>query len=272
MTVSAQGADHYAWQLGTSAQPLLVSTASVFGGSLLSVPLANGQYYLNVRGEDASNNLVAFASFGPVLVQQTPPVVPALSAQMSATDATPVAPGKPIYDPTPRFTWTVPTDSAPIAGYSFAVLSSAAEDPPETINTTINFRDFSFSATGTNFVKVRALDVAGNWGPSTTFQFSYTSIPSTTQATPKNNYFNPAQGGSMVVNVQSSQAGRILVALYTLRGREVAVLADGNYPGGAYNFPWYGKNKNGATVATGVYVVHIEAPGYKTDYKCAVVK
>jgi hypothetical protein len=63
------------------------------------------------------------------------------------------------------------------------------------------------------------------------------------------------------------QAGAVRVAVYDLLGREVAVLADGRYPAGRHEV-----SLDGARLASGVYVVVLEADGARTTRKVTLLR
>ena len=93
------------------------------------------------------------------------------------------------------------------------------------------------------------------------------------------NSFNP--GGGEVVPVQFSllQPGHAWVRVYTLQGDFVASLFEEDVDKATADEPylsqkkvWDGKNAEGQTVASGVYLVHLEAPGYRANARVAVIK
>lgn len=87
------------------------------------------------------------------------------------------------------------------------------------------------------------------------------------------NKFNPLQGERMKVYYRLSSAGAVKVALYTLDGALVTTLV--NNPAqaaGTYSLTWDGRNDLFETVASGIYLVHIQGPGFKTTKKVCVIK
>jgi hypothetical protein len=53
----------------------------------------------------------------------------------------------------------------------------------------------------------------------------------------------------------------VRLALYDVRGREVARLVDGETPAGAHARSWNGRDFAGRTVPGGVYFARLIAPG-----------
>jgi hypothetical protein len=97
------------------------------------------------------------------------------------------------------------------------------------------------------------------------------------------NSFNPnsSDPSQNAVPVQYSllQPGHAWVKIYTLQGEYVATLFDENVPQASAQNPylsaktsWNGKNVAGQVVASGVYLIHLEAPGYRADARVAVIK
>jgi hypothetical protein len=195
-----------------------------------------------------------------------------IQAQQSGTDITPILSGQTAADPTPYFYWSTPSSSAPIVGYNFSVFTSASQTPPQAVTTATQYQTYAFTSSGQYYVDVSAEDQAGNWSAPVQFQYVYNGPPGATSAVPENNDFNPLRGESMTVAVQLAQAGNLKITLFTLRGEQVTVLTNGALSPGSYNFPWTGRSSSGQLVATGVYVILVEAPGYKKYFKCLVAK
>lgn len=63
------------------------------------------------------------------------------------------------------------------------------------------------------------------------------------------NPFNP----ETVVPFALPEAGDVHLAVYSLLGQEIAVLAEGRRPAGFYRVKWDGKDSNGQAVGSGVY-------------------
>lgn len=86
------------------------------------------------------------------------------------------------------------------------------------------------------------------------------------------NVFRPALGQSAALTITIFEAGRVTVRLYTLDGRLVRTLVDGDLPSGATLIPWDGSNDDGRTVATGAYFVECKGPRLSVRRKIAVIK
>jgi len=66
---------------------------------------------------------------------------------------------------------------------------------------------------------------------------------------------------------------KVNLKIYNLMGELVKVLVDDeNREPNLYEEPWSGKNDNGSTVASGIYLVHIEVGGENATEKICVVK
>lgn len=272
---NAQGAVNYYYQV--TATPNYSPTAGdpQFDGSSLLVTLPAGIVYFHVTGLNGGGTPIGTAHFGPLYIDIGSPSVPALSAQKSSLDPTPVLDGGTVFSQSPRFTWSVPSvgpSNAPIVGYSFAISTNAADVPPESVNTTLTFADHTFTTTGRYYPKVRALNLAGTWGAASGMTIDFTTIPSVDAIVIRKNYFNPTRGECVQAEIQAAASGRLRVQVFTPFGRLVSILADSNVPAGSYPLSWCGKNSAGEKVASGVYILHIEAPGEKRDVKVGLVK
>ena len=76
----------------------------------------------------------------------------------------------------------------------------------------------------------------------------------------------------MVVEVQSASSGHIKIELYNLLGQKVSTLADADATSGTYVYSWCGRNKANELVATGAYLLRVETPQEKKNFKAIVVK
>jgi choice-of-anchor C domain-containing protein len=76
---------------------------------------------------------------------------------------------------------------------------------------------------------------------------------------------NPASGASRIAWSLPAEA-RARIAVYDVRGREVAVLADGVYGPGAHSARW-----DAADAAPGVYLLALESGGQRLTRRLAVV-
>jgi hypothetical protein len=64
----------------------------------------------------------------------------------------------------PSFTWTTPSDSSEIAGYSYELDHLGTSTPDTTIDTPENSKSYTNVADGEWWFHIRARDNAGNWG------------------------------------------------------------------------------------------------------------
>lgn len=276
ITLRGAGAPHYEWiffddQPATYITP---GTGQFWDGQRLTLSLvSDGTSYFHALARDSQNNTpFPQDDLGPFLLDTTQPTIAAVVAQSSATDSTPFASGTPSSASNPRFTWAAPASLSPIVGYSYAI-GPGNPAPGNVVITTDTFVDFLPPAFGSYTVNVKALDSAGNWGPVATFFFIYVKATPTASAfTPRGNVFNPKLGQSMTLNYALAQSGRVKAVLLTMQGEPVKTLVDADLPVGNYSTPWRGDNDGGRTVATGIYLLVIEAPGYRKTLKVAVIK
>jgi hypothetical protein len=87
-----------------------------------------------------------------------------------------------------------------------------------------------------------------------------------------NNIFNPKLGQKATVKYEVPSAGHVTIKLYTLGGALVSTLFDNDVPAGEGSVDWSGNNSAGNRVASGVYLVHMAAPGVDKTQKIVVVK
>ena len=87
-----------------------------------------------------------------------------------------------------------------------------------------------------------------------------------------NNVFNPLRGGKTTIRFDITSPGRVTMRLYTRTGRHIKTLIDTEQAAGKGAVDWFGRNFNGSTVASGIYLLTIEAPGIRETKKIAIVK
>ncbi len=82
------------------------------------------------------------------------------------------------------------------------------------------------------------------------------------------NPFNPSTSVRFVL----AEPGRVRIAVYDVRGRELAVLLDEDRPAGAGDVSWQGRDKGGREVGAGVYFVRGQAGQATRLVKATLVK
>ncbi len=86
-----------------------------------------------------------------------------------------------------------------------------------------------------------------------------------------NNLFNPLAGGQAAITY-SVDTGQVVIRLYTLQGRLIRKLVDEYRAAGSYTVNWDGRNEDNEVVASGIYLMRIEAEGVKQTRRIAVIK
>lgn len=87
-----------------------------------------------------------------------------------------------------------------------------------------------------------------------------------------NNVINASKGENTVVMVELPEDGRLNVCVMTLDGNIITYLNRGKTTAGEHYFTWNGKNRNGASVARGMYFVRVTGAGIDETRKVMVVK
>ncbi|MFA6003167.1 MAG: hypothetical protein WC881_03785 [Elusimicrobiota bacterium] len=87
-----------------------------------------------------------------------------------------------------------------------------------------------------------------------------------------NNVFNPKRGEKATFKYEILSPGHVTLKLFTLHGTLVRTLLDEDRPAGKGSVDWYGANMSGNTVASGIYLLDLKAPGIAQTQKVVVVK
>jgi hypothetical protein len=82
------------------------------------------------------------------------------------------------------------------------------------------------------------------------------------------NPFNP----STTIQFDLPEDSRVKIVVYDILGREVTSIADGVLEAGRYKETWEGRDRNGRSIATGVYIFRIEARSIVSNRNLISVK
>lgn len=85
------------------------------------------------------------------------------------------------------------------------------------------------------------------------------------------NYPNPFNPGTSL-RVAVPRASRVRIVIYDLAGRELAVLTDEHRPAGEFTVQWDGRDGNGLSVPSGVYLAAMTADGFTSRRKLLLMK
>ena len=88
----------------------------------------------------------------------------------------------------------------------------------------------------------------------------------------KHNRIDPSLGESMTVSVKVDGQEPTSVKIYSRIGKLVRVLVDKELAPGIHSFEWSGRDDRGTVLASGIYFIVIEAPGFKLREKAVILK
>ncbi|MBI3297522.1 MAG: hypothetical protein HYZ75_05130 [Elusimicrobia bacterium] len=128
-----------------------------------------------------------------------------------------------------------------------------------------------YPSAGTVHLEIFAVTPLGH-SQSMGFSNAIALTASGTSLTAFNNLFNPARGEKATIKWETQASGRILLRLFTVAGQHVLTLLDEERPAGKGAIDWPGVNSIGQRVASGVYILHIDAPDLDETKKIVVVK
>jgi FlgD Ig-like domain len=95
------------------------------------------------------------------------------------------------------------------------------------------------------------------------------TIPERTEFyAPSPNPFNPA----VTLSFALSQPSKTTLVVYDIRGRRVRTVVDQELKAGPHSFVWQGRDRRGAVVSSGVYLVRFEGGGLERTSRVVLVK
>ena len=89
---------------------------------------------------------------------------------------------------------------------------------------------------------------------------------------PLNNLFNPAKGEYTTIKFRLEESAHVRLKIYNLMGDLIKTILDEERDAGSHEIKWYGRNKDEKEVASGVYILRIEAGGFTEMKKIIVIK
>lgn len=124
--------------------------------------------------------------------------------------------------------------------------------------------------TSTYFMEVT--DACEDPGPNTvTFDPAYEMGPGVAEAQLMGNAPNPFSGQTTVEFVLPEQR-RVTVTVYDMMGRKVATLVDGVRSAGTHAVGWNGQSDDGQDLASGVYLLRMEAGNQSSTQRLTIVR
>ncbi len=136
--------------------------------------------------------------------------------------------------------------------------------------TSVDFTLGATESTATYFLEVT--DACTDPGPNTTtFDPAYEFGPVAAQAQLVGNAPNPFSGRT-TVEFALPERTRVTVSVYDMMGRKVATLVDGVRSGGSHTVSWNGQADGGQDLASGVYLMRMQADDRSETQRVTIVR
>jgi hypothetical protein len=216
--------------------------------------LQNGKtYHWQARVVDGTGIASAWVALGgasntDIGVDQTPPLRPVIQSYTDPNQS------RWYNTPVPNFRWTAKDIGSGVQGYSYVLERQAHVIPPGQISAQTSLQVKGL-ADGTWFLAVRAVDRAGNWSPTATYQVHLDRQPPRLSWQSPNKFtFNPYKGGTSVRFAVNKDA-QVRLTLYRVGTR--APIASYSFPsvrgGRVVTLNWSGKSPKGQPLQKGYY-------------------
>ncbi|OGS43158.1 MAG: hypothetical protein A2539_08540 [Elusimicrobia bacterium RIFOXYD2_FULL_34_15] len=123
-------------------------------------------------------------------------------------------------------------------------------------------------------VEIKVKDDAGNVSTSGISSiYKITSTSNELYIKLYNNLFNPTKNEKMYIRYELPETRAVIITINDFSGREIKNIVDNQLiTAGAYIAEWDGKNLASEVVASGPYIVYIQAGNYKAKKKVLVIK
>lgn len=87
----------------------------------------------------------------------------------------------------------------------------------------------------------------------------------------RQNIFKPGLGQSAYIDITLDHAQRVMIKIYSRRGKLVNTLLDREMNSGTYPLAWNGADQYGNIVGSGIYIIIIKAEDFNERDKIAVI-
>jgi hypothetical protein len=166
------GSEHYHYRYNQQEYDTACSTDAYWNGTIIIQQMnSEGFWWLHVRGENGDNSAAGYADYGPIEFDGSAPVITEVYCQYSSGKVTTISSVTWTQHDTPYFRWTAPESVSPVAGYSYS-FSGAETEPDDSIDTiTTNFESTAPVSAGKYYFSVKAKNLAGNWGATSSFVY-----------------------------------------------------------------------------------------------------
>ena len=101
---------------------------------------------------------------------------------------------------------------------------------------------------------------------------SIKKIPQTNDAKVYHGVFKPLQGEKTYISFSPTTTGKTTIKVYNTEGKEVKKLYEGTSTPGLNTITWDGTDESGNKLPSGVYLITIDAPGFKKTKKVVIVR
>ena len=174
ISFTVTGSDHYHYRFNQNSADTALTTDPEWDGSTMTFTMTKqGDWYLHVRGENASDGLMGQETFGPIRFDNEPPEILKIRCWYDVSMETEIISGEWTGHSDPYFEWDNPASTAPVEGYSIVFSTDSQIEPDNVIDTNLLYFSTQVFRSGIYYFKIKAKDRAGNWGEVAEFVYKY---------------------------------------------------------------------------------------------------
>ena len=249
---------------------------SAWGEYIASVPAFATDHYATIAPTlaDSTSAGIHWSTFYlmPVFDPPRPPTVSNAASGYSIDNLAPFPPMGAMVGAGLQLSWDPPIDEdfryVTVYGSESGVLDGTEVVVGYAIGT-----EFDASVDIHPYYILTATDFAGNEGEAVALTNHISDVPANVPARTallgnSPNPFNPAT----TVAFELANSGRVVLEIYDLAGRRIAVLEDKVFEAGRHEVAWAGRDGAGRSVPTGIYLCRMTAAGYEATSRMTLLK
>ena len=120
-------------------------------------------------------------------------------------------------------------------------------------------------------IRVTVSDTAGNETTTAPVEGTFANV-SIGHVRVAQNRFRPGRGEFATVRILLTSPSTVRIRVYNFRGMLLRTVTDANLPAGSHDLVWDGRGDGGQELASGVYLIRVDAGGFSETHKAMLIR